>query len=241
MSAFLFWTQCAPSLMSTTSARVDAHREASDGGKTVPGLFFVKLDRLRMEKRRTGRCKRVSQPTGWQLRGPCVLYPDPGAAASLLQTRRPAFEMRDQLSRPILPIVRSCLCGGRTIKGVKTAWLGNAVAMMHYLRIVNSGGRQKWHGHDHKDEAHATLPIWRGLAQQQYARLEGRSMLPLKWLRARYAFRFSELQSRHTISDEAVISFARLTIAVSTYCHWTRDAEPRRPSVPGLLRLEKLP
>ena len=33
---------------------------------------------------------------------------------------------------------------------------------MHYLRIVNSGGRQKWHGHDHKDEAHATLPIWRG-------------------------------------------------------------------------------
>ena len=40
--------------MSTVRARVDAHREASDGGKTVPGLFFFELDRLRMEKRRTG-------------------------------------------------------------------------------------------------------------------------------------------------------------------------------------------
>jgi hypothetical protein len=29
--------------------------------------------------------------------------------------------------------------------------------MMHYLRIVNAGGRQKWHGHDHKDKAHPTL------------------------------------------------------------------------------------
>jgi hypothetical protein len=68
------------------------------------------------------------------------------------------------LSCPILPIVRSCLCGCRTVKCVKTAWLGNAVAMMHYLRIVNSGGTQKWHGHDHEDEGHQTLPDWRGNA-----------------------------------------------------------------------------
>ena len=159
-------------------------------------------------------------PLVWQLRGRRVLDPHPGAAASLLQARRPTFEMRDQLSRPILPIVRSCLCGGGTIKGVKTAWLGNAVAMMHYLRIVNSGGRQKWHGHDHKDEAHATLPIWRGLAQQQYARVEGRSMLPLKMASSAVRFSFQRVA-------------VRLTIAVSIHCHWTRDAEPRRPSCRG--------
>jgi hypothetical protein len=54
--------------------------------------------------------------------------------------------------------IRKCRRCRDTVKGVKTAWLGNAMAMMHYLRIVNAGGRQKWHGHDHKDKAHATLP-----------------------------------------------------------------------------------
>jgi hypothetical protein len=38
-------------------------------------------------------------------------------------------------------MMRRCR-GYRTVKRVKTAWLGNTVAMMHYLRIVNSGGRQ---------------------------------------------------------------------------------------------------
>ena len=116
--------------------------------------------------------------------------------------------------------MRRCWRCRDTVKGVKTAWLGNAVAMMHYLRIVNSGGRQKWHGHDHKDEAHATLPIWRGLAQQQYARVEGRSMLPLKMASSAVRFSFQRVA-------------VRLTIAVSTHCHWTRDAEPRRPSCRG--------
>ena len=79
----------------------------------------------------------------------------PASTTQALRTRGP-------LSCSILPIVRSCLCGCRTVKGVKTAWLGNAVAMMHYLRIVKASGRQKRHGHDHKDKAHATHPIWRG-------------------------------------------------------------------------------
>ncbi len=56
-----------------------------------------------------------------------------------------------------LPVrMRRCR-GCRTVKRVKSAWRGNAVAMMHYLRIVNAGGRQKWHGQDHKDKAHPTL------------------------------------------------------------------------------------
>jgi hypothetical protein len=36
--------------------------------------------------------------------------------------------------------------------------------MMHYLRIVNARGRQKWHGQDHEDKGHQTLPDWRGNA-----------------------------------------------------------------------------
>ena len=41
--------------MLTIRAWVDAHGEASDGGKTVPGLFFfLNLDHLRMEKPGTG-------------------------------------------------------------------------------------------------------------------------------------------------------------------------------------------
>jgi hypothetical protein len=31
--------------------------------------------------------------------------------------------------------------------------------MMHYRRIVNAGGIQKWYGHDHEDKGHQTLPI----------------------------------------------------------------------------------
>jgi hypothetical protein len=93
----------------------------------------------------------------------CRGFPfDPGAAASASTTQDPGLSDACPLSCPILRIVRSCPCGCRTVEGIKTAWLGNAVSMMHYLRIVNAGGRQKWHGHDHKDKAHATLPIWRG-------------------------------------------------------------------------------
>ena len=52
-------------------------------------------------------------------------------------------------------MMRRCR-GCRAVKRVKTSWFGNAMAMMHYLRIVNARGRQKWHGHDHKDKAHPT-------------------------------------------------------------------------------------
>jgi hypothetical protein len=39
--------------------------------------------------------------------------------------------------------------GWLTVKRVETAWLGNTAVMMHDLRIVDSRGSQKWHGHDH--------------------------------------------------------------------------------------------
>jgi hypothetical protein len=58
--------------------------------------------------------------------------------------------------------VRRCRGGTHTIKRIKGACLGNAVAMMHDRWIVNSGGRQKWHGHDHYDGPHSTLPLWSG-------------------------------------------------------------------------------
>jgi hypothetical protein len=38
-------------------------------------------------------------------------------------------------------MMRRCR-GYRTVKRVKTAWLGNTVAMLHDLRIVNSRGSQ---------------------------------------------------------------------------------------------------
>jgi hypothetical protein len=86
---------------------------------------------------------------------------------------------------PLLMVpMRRCRRCRDTVKGGKTAWLSNAVAMVHYLRIVNAGGRQKWHSHDHKDKAHATLPdsAWH-TPQRQYARVHAHSMLPLKMLR----------------------------------------------------------
>jgi hypothetical protein len=56
-------------------------------------------------------------------------------------------------------------CRGRahTVKRVKSAWLRSAVAMMHYLRIVNARGRQKRHGHDHEDRFSglAVVSVWR--------------------------------------------------------------------------------
>ena len=56
---------------------------------------------------------------------------------------------------------RCCRCRTRTVKRVKTARLSNTVAMMHDLRIVNAGGRQKWHCHDHEDKRHPTpLLAW---------------------------------------------------------------------------------
>jgi len=55
-------------------------------------------------------------------------------------------------------MMRRCRGGAHTVKRVKSAWLGSAVAMMHYLRIVNARGRQERHGHDHEDKAHPTLP-----------------------------------------------------------------------------------
>ena len=151
-----FWTQCESSFVLTIRARVDAHREASDGGKTVPGLFFFELEPSPHGKapdgrrgpglpgvassydpkvldgyfptgilhdaatRRTRRCKRAGQPTGWQLR----------AVVSWILTppRRPRFSKRDARPsrcvtsyRADTPIVRSCLCGRRTVKGVKTS------------------------------------------------------------------------------------------------------------------------
>jgi hypothetical protein len=45
--------------------------------------------------------------------------------------------------------------GRLTVKRVETACLGNAVAMLHYLRIVNSRGSQKADGEEH---GHPTLP-----------------------------------------------------------------------------------
>jgi len=38
--------------------------------------------------------------------------------------------------------------GCRTVKRVKAARLGDALPVFHDRRIVNAGGRQKWHGHD---------------------------------------------------------------------------------------------
>ena len=76
-------------------------------------------------------------------------------------------------------------CGGcRAVKRVKSACLGNAVAMMHYGRIVNSCGRQKWHGHDHYDGSHSTLPLleWQRLYHNT-TRLRPYSMFPMKVLR----------------------------------------------------------
>jgi hypothetical protein len=48
-------------------------------------------------------------------------------------------------SRPtyFLPCGMRRRCRGcQTVKRVNSAWLGNTAAMMHYLRIVNSRGRQ---------------------------------------------------------------------------------------------------
>jgi len=73
-------------------------------------------------------------------------------------------------------------CGGRrTVKRVKSAWHGNAMAMMHDRRIVNSGGRQKWHGHDHYDGPHSTLPhlAWQRLSNNT-TRVRPYSMFPVK-------------------------------------------------------------
>jgi hypothetical protein len=53
------------------------------------------------------------------------------------------------------------LCVWWTKQRVKAARLGNAVAMMHDLRILNARGHQEWNGHDRYDEAHPTLPVWR--------------------------------------------------------------------------------
>jgi hypothetical protein len=53
------------------------------------------------------------------------------------------------------------LCVWWTKQRVKAARLGNAIAMMHDLRIVNARGHQEWNGHDRYDKAHPTLPVWR--------------------------------------------------------------------------------
>jgi len=45
----------------------------------------------------------------------------------------------------------------RTVKRVKAARLGDALPVLHDRRIVNAGGRQEWHGHDHDDRPHSTL------------------------------------------------------------------------------------
>src|SRR6476661_952444 len=79
-----------------------------------------------------------------------------------------------------VPMMRRCR-GCRTVKRVKAFWLGNAMAMMHYLRIVNAGGRQKWHGDDHKDKVPPDS-AWH-TPPRQYARVKAYSMLPLKSLR----------------------------------------------------------
>src|SRR5262249_49483558 len=64
-------------------------------------------------------------------------------------------------------MTRSC-CGGRgcrTVKRGNTAWLGNTAGwgMMHYRWIVNSQGGQWAHGYDEEEQAHLTLPLWRGI------------------------------------------------------------------------------
>jgi len=79
----------------------------------------------------------------------------------LASPKRETRPFRMCLSCPVP--VRS-RCGCRTVKRVKGAWLGNTAAMMHYRRIVNAGGIQKWYGHDHEDKGHQTLPDWRGNA-----------------------------------------------------------------------------
>src|SRR5262245_58876715 len=71
--------------------------------------------------------------------------------------------------------------GCRAVKRVKSSGLGNAVAMTHDRRIVNSGGRQKWHGHDHYDGPHSTLPRleWQRLSHNT-TRIRPCSMFPVK-------------------------------------------------------------
>jgi len=86
--------------------------------------------------------------------------PLPARRPRFSKTRNPAFRMGwSPLSCPSLSM-RSW--SGRTVKRVKGAWLGNTVAMLHYRRIVDAGGIQKWHGHYRDDHPHSTLPIWRG-------------------------------------------------------------------------------
>jgi bifunctional non-homologous end joining protein LigD len=46
-------------------------------------------------------------------------------------------------------IMRSRCHGCRTVKRIESTRLGNAVAMVHYLRIVNARGIQPWHRQDH--------------------------------------------------------------------------------------------
>ena len=63
------------------------------------------------------------------------------------------------LACPILLFVRS-FCHAHTEKGVKGAWLGDTAAMLHYRRVVDTGGRQKRHGQNHEEEAHPIPRVW---------------------------------------------------------------------------------
>jgi hypothetical protein len=46
------------------------------------------------------------------------------------------------LRRFMVPMMSRCRGCRDTVKRVNSAWRGNTVAMMHYLRIVNSRGSQ---------------------------------------------------------------------------------------------------
>jgi hypothetical protein len=91
------------------------------------------------------RCHTTPQPGGAV---PTARLPH--AATTLLDARAKPESRCVVLVRDFLPVrmMRRCRgCRGYTVKRVKTAWLGNAAVMVHYLRIVNSRGGQWAHGY----------------------------------------------------------------------------------------------
>jgi hypothetical protein len=59
---------------------------------------------------------------------------------------------------PLSVLARTRLCGCGTVKRIERPWLGDAVAVMHDLRIVDARGRQEWHRHDRYDRPHLIPP-----------------------------------------------------------------------------------
>jgi hypothetical protein len=89
--------------------------------------------------------------------------------------------------------------GRLTVKRVETACLGNAVAMMHYLRIVNSRGSQRADGEEQGYPTHRHSPVSALIGYMRVSKADGSQVLDLQ----RDALLAGGVSERHLYCDTA--------------------------------------